>query len=91
MNHVQEGPKCILKEDEFFDAIDQSLDRIDREDENQQKMVNMLCYFTSTMLFIVGDESFILEGHVHKSTRRKENSTSSCLTIIFVFTFRLCR
>jgi len=34
---VEEGPRSTLKEDEFFDAIDQSLDRIDRETDSHQR------------------------------------------------------
>jgi len=36
---VKEGPYTCLKDDEFFDALDQSLDRIDRETDNYQRLV----------------------------------------------------
>ncbi|UJR16210.1 hypothetical protein I4U23_003120 [Adineta vaga] len=35
---AEEGPHSTLKEEEFFDALDQSLDRIDRESDNYQRM-----------------------------------------------------
>ena len=41
---VQEGPRSTLKEDEFFDAIDQSLDRIDRETDSHQRSVNIFFF-----------------------------------------------
>lgn len=41
---VQEGPRTTLKEDEFFDAIDQSLDRIDRETDSHQHSVNIFFF-----------------------------------------------
>jgi collagen type IV alpha-3-binding protein len=34
---AEEGPHSTLKDDEFFDAIDQSLDRIDRDIDNYQR------------------------------------------------------
>ena len=36
----QEGPHSTLKEDEFYDAIDQSLDRIDRETDDLYRSVS---------------------------------------------------
>ena len=29
----QEGPHCAIKEDEFFDAVDASLDKLEKEEE----------------------------------------------------------
>ncbi|CAF0871857.1 unnamed protein product [Rotaria sordida] len=37
---AEEGPYSTLKEDEFFDALDQSLDRIDRETDDLQRAVS---------------------------------------------------
>ena len=42
----QEGPHSTLKEEEFYDAIDQSLDRIDRETEDFQRTVSHLYFYT---------------------------------------------
>ncbi|CAF1144160.1 unnamed protein product [Adineta steineri] len=36
----EEGPHSTLKEEEFFDALDQSLDRIDRDTDSYQRFVN---------------------------------------------------
>ncbi|CAF1108615.1 unnamed protein product [Adineta ricciae] len=36
---MEEGPHTILKEDEFYDALDQSLDRIDRETDSYQRVL----------------------------------------------------
>ena len=30
----QEGPHCAIKEDEFFDAVDASLDKLEKEEES---------------------------------------------------------
>lgn len=30
----QEGPHSVIKEDEFFDAIDASLDKLEKEEED---------------------------------------------------------
>ena len=30
---LQEGPHCAIKEDEFFDAVDASLDKLEKEEE----------------------------------------------------------
>lgn len=30
----QEGPHCQIKEDEFFDAVDASLDKLEKEEES---------------------------------------------------------
>lgn len=38
---LKEGPHSTLKEDEFFDALDQSLDRIDREIDKYQISVSI--------------------------------------------------
>ncbi|CAF3787568.1 unnamed protein product [Rotaria magnacalcarata] len=38
---AEEGPHSTLKEDEFFDAIDQSLDRLDREVDDFQRSVTI--------------------------------------------------
>ncbi|CAF3273049.1 unnamed protein product [Rotaria socialis] len=43
---AEEGPHSTLKEDEFFDAIDQSLDRLDREADDFQRSVTLS--FTSS-------------------------------------------
>lgn len=40
--HSQEGPHSSLKDEEFFDALDQSLDRIDRDNDHRQRSVNIL-------------------------------------------------
>ena len=37
----KEGPHSTLKEEEFFDALDQSLDRIDRESDSYQRSVSV--------------------------------------------------
>ena len=37
----QEGPHSTLKEDEFYDAIDQSLDRLDRETDDYRISVSI--------------------------------------------------
>ncbi len=42
----KEGPHSTLKEDEFFDALDQSLDRIDRESDNYQRLVSIDCCYS---------------------------------------------
>lgn len=34
-----------MKDDEFFDALDQSLDRIDRETDNYQRHVSVHLHF----------------------------------------------
>jgi len=51
ISSFQEGPYSALKEDEFFDAIDQSLDRIDRETDDYQRSVShhvfVCCTYTS--------------------------------------------
>ncbi len=47
---LKEGPHSTLKEDEFFDAIDQSLDRIDRETDDFQRIVSTFSFIHS--LFI---------------------------------------
>jgi hypothetical protein len=39
--YLKEGPHSALKEEEFFDALDQSLDRIDRETDNYQRLVSI--------------------------------------------------
>ena len=40
---LKEGPHSTLKEDEFFDAVDQSLDRIHDETDNYQRLVSIDC------------------------------------------------
>jgi hypothetical protein len=35
-----------LKEDEFYDALDQSLDRIDREMDDFQRTVSIVYFYT---------------------------------------------
>lgn len=40
---LKEGPHSTLKEEEFFDALDQSLDRIDRETDSYQRLVSIDC------------------------------------------------
>ena len=42
---LKEGPHSSLKEEEFFDALDQSLDRIDRESDSYQRLVSIDCFF----------------------------------------------
>jgi hypothetical protein len=42
---LKEGPHSSLKEEEFFDALDQSLDRIDRESDKYQRLVSIDCFF----------------------------------------------
>ena len=32
---LQEGPHSIMHEEEFFDAVDATLDKLDREEENK--------------------------------------------------------
>jgi len=34
----EEGPHSVIKEDEFFDAIDASLDKLEKEEENKHKI-----------------------------------------------------
>ncbi|CAF2634698.1 unnamed protein product [Rotaria sp. Silwood2] len=41
---AEEGPYSTLKEDEFFDALDQSLDRIDRETDDLQRLVSSFVF-----------------------------------------------
>ncbi len=43
---LQEGPHSALKEDEFYDALDQSLDRIDREMDDFQRTVSIVYFYT---------------------------------------------
>lgn len=41
----KEGPHSTLKEDEFYDAIDQSLDRLDRETDDFQRAVSHVYFY----------------------------------------------
>lgn len=34
---LQEGPTCIINEEEFFDAVDASLDKLESEAESQER------------------------------------------------------
>jgi collagen type IV alpha-3-binding protein len=43
---AEEGPHSALKEDEFYDALDQSLDRIDREMDDFQRTVSIVYFYT---------------------------------------------
>ncbi len=39
--YFKEGPHTVLKDEEFFDALDQSLDRIDKDSDNYQRLVSV--------------------------------------------------
>lgn len=40
---MQEGPHCAINEDEFFDAVDATLDKL----ENEEERVKITIYFKS--------------------------------------------
>lgn len=37
---LQEGPHCMIPEDEFYDAVDATLDKLEKEDE---KVCTVMC------------------------------------------------
>ncbi|CAF0861154.1 unnamed protein product [Didymodactylos carnosus] len=47
---AEEGPHSTLKDEEFFDALDQSLDRIDRETE---EILRKICFIRFPLIKIV--------------------------------------
>jgi hypothetical protein len=48
-----------LKEEEFFDAIDQSLDRIDRENDDFQRSVSIFILIIYLYTFITHSKSTV--------------------------------
>ena len=35
---LQEGPHCMITEDEFYDAVDATLDKLEKEEEKVRKV-----------------------------------------------------
>ena len=44
LSSLQEGPHSVIKEDEFFDAIDASLDKLEKEEENVSTMLSIAIF-----------------------------------------------
>jgi hypothetical protein len=83
---LKEGPHSTLKEDEFFDAMDQSLDRIYRETDDFQRTVSRFSFST----FIIHSKSTVsilkirrkcIKLCARKNRQKNENKISFALDI----------
>ncbi|CAF4247928.1 unnamed protein product [Rotaria socialis] len=70
---AEEGPHSTLKEDEFFDAIDQSLDRLDREADDFQRSHKFILISTSSNI----SPSSLSTATIHSTDDDNFETTSS--------------
>ncbi len=67
-----------MKEDEFYDAIDQSLDRLDRETDDLQRTVSIVYFYTyithSKSTVSIQDKNKMYKIMCSKEKRRNLNN-----------------
>ena len=55
--YLQEGPHCLITEDEFYDAVDATLDKLEKEEEKVIVLIHTFVkediFFNATLFFMV--------------------------------------